>query len=310
MLSILTWLIPLAILAAILAVYLWPVQKTPFDEIYSKVDRDTVASLQAFRQEHPPQELVVNGMTWEYVSLGEGVETILFLHGAAGAHDIWWQQMEALKDTHRVISVTYPPVDSLGEMASGILAILEKEGIEKINLVGSSLGGYLAQYMVANHPKTIHSTVFANTFSPNDLIAEQNRAIGALLPYLPEWLVMSVLRRTFRESIYPASGNNELVLAYLTEITSGRVSKAQVLGRYRNAIDRFKAPDIEALGVPVLILEASNDPLVEKVLRKQMQETYPSAKVVNLGDVGHFPYMNQAEVYTGLLVEFLFTIDQ
>jgi pimeloyl-ACP methyl ester carboxylesterase len=159
--------------------------------------------------------------------------------------------------------------------------------------------------MVAQHPEMVERAVFANTFPPNELIAEQNRTIGALLPYLPEWLVMSVLRGSFQESIYPASGFNELVLAYLLEISYGRMSKADVAGRFHCVVDPFTPPDVEAAGIPVMILEASNDPLVDAVLREQLKAAYPTAKVVNMGEVGHFPYLNQAEAYTARLQEFL-----
>ena len=118
-----------------------------------------------------------------------------------GSYDIWWQQIEALKGEYRIISLTYPAVGSLAEMEKGVLAILDKEGVSNFNLMGTSLGGYFAQYPVARHPDRIQKAVFANTFPPNELIKEKNGAIGSLIPYLPEWLVMNVLLGRFESSI-------------------------------------------------------------------------------------------------------------
>jgi pimeloyl-ACP methyl ester carboxylesterase len=287
--------------------YLWPVPRVPFDELYAKVDADQVASLQAFRVAHPPQRVEVNGVAWEYVSFGQGEETILFLHGMTGAYDIWWQQMEALQADYRVISVTYPALDTLEELSAGVLGILDAEGVDAANVVGTSLGGYLTQYMVANHPDRVLRAVFSNTFPPNELIAEKNKTIGTALPYLPEWLVIDVLRGSFAESVYPASGNDELTLAFLMEIGHGRMTKGQVLGRYRCVVDPFTAPDPAVLGIPVLIIEADNDPLVELALREQLKQTYPTAVVQTLSGVGHFPYLKLADEYTGFLREFFAT---
>jgi maspardin len=299
----LRWLIPVILVVALAILYLYPTPHKSFDELYAKVDAETVASLKEFRQMYPVQTLDVYGVKWDYVSLGEEPKTILFLHGMTGAYDIWWQQMEALQDDYRVISVTYPAVDSLEEMEQGVMAILEAEGVEHFYVVGSSLGGYFAQYLVTHHPHTILGAVFANTFPPNEVIAENNKTIGTLLPYLPEWLVMNVLSGSMHESVYPASGNSELVLAFGLEQTYGRISKAQVLGRYRCVVEPFEAPDMAVLGIPLMIIEADNDPLVEKALRERLKESYPTAEVITLSN-GHFPYLSMPDEYTSYLKEF------
>jgi pimeloyl-ACP methyl ester carboxylesterase len=298
------WIVPLFLLVVVAAVYLYPVPRVPFDEVYAKVDSSQAQSLQSFRAAHPAQTLNVNGVDWEYVAFGEGKETILFLHGMTGAYDIWWNQMEALQDAYRVISVTYPAVDSLAEMSDGIFAILDAEGVEQTNIVGTSLGGYLTQYIVATHPDRVLSAVFSNTFPPNDLIAEKNKSIGAALPFLPEWLVINVLRDSFVSSVYPASGNDELTLAFLNEISYGRMSKAQVVGRFHGVVEKFTPPDVAALDIPVMIVEADNDPLVELALREQLKETYPTAEVWILSGAGHFPYLNNSQAYTYMLITF------
>lgn len=303
----LKWIIPLGLLVLVAAFYLKPTPSEPFEEIYAKVDAERVASLESFREAHPVQELDVNGVTWNYVAMGQGEETILFLHGMTGAYDIWWNQLNAFEDDYRLISVTYPAVGTFEEMSAGVFAILEKEGVDKFSVVGSSLGGYFAQYLLAKTPERIERAVFANTFPPNDIIAEKNKGIGAALPYLPEWLIMDVLKGSIVENVYPAAGNSEIVLAYTMEYLGGRMSKAQEIGRFHCIVEDFDVADVDALGIPVLIIEADNDPLVELVLREQLKETYPSVSVETLHDVGHFSYMNEAEMYTGILYAF-FTV--
>ena len=297
------WSVPLILLLIAAGVYLYPTPHKSFDELYAKVDGQTVDSLTSFRRAHPVRTLELRGVKWEYLALGQGSTTILFLHGMTGAYDIWWQQMEALQDNYRVISVTYPAVDSLEEMEQAVMAILEAEGVNQFHMVGSSLGGYFAQFLVARHPDRIMSAVFVNTFPSNDILAEKNKTIGTLLPYLPEWLVMNFLSGSMRKSVYPASGNSELVLAFGLEQTYGRMRKAQVLGRYRCVVEPFVAPDMAALRIPLVIIEADNDPLVEKDLREQLKETYPTAKVVTLSN-GHFPYLSMPGAYTSYLETF------
>lgn len=300
--SKLKWILPLLVVVGLTILYLWPIPNVRFDQLYSKVDPAIVNSLQSFRQANPPQSFQAAGANWEYVVVGQGQETILFLHGMTGAYDIWWQQIEALKGRYRIISVTYPPVQSLAELEEGILAILEEEGVQEVNVIGTSLGGYFTQYLMARHPERVRRAVLSNTFPPNDLIAEKNRTLGALLPYLPEWLVLSVFRGNFQQTIYPTSGNDELTLAFLNEIGYGRISKAQLVGRYYCVIEKFTAP---IPSIPVLIIESENDPLVELTLREQLKDTYPNALVYTFVAAGHFPYLNHAQEYTQVLVNFL-----
>lgn len=297
------WTIPLVVVVlVILVVYVWPVPRPDFSQVYAKVPAEKVASLQAFRVDYPLQTLEVGGLNWEYVVAGNGPQTIVFLHGMTGSYDIWWQQIEALQADYRVIAMTYPAANSLASLEEGVLAILDREGVTQFNVVGTSLGGYFAQYLLSRHPDRIEKAVFANTFPPNDLIKQKNGTIGGLIPYLPEWLVMNVLRGSFGASIYPASGEDELTLAFLNEISYGRMRKGQVAGRYRCVVEKFEPP--VKTTVPILIVEASNDPLVELALREQLKATYPNAQVVTVEN-GHFPYLATPDFYTRQVKDFL-----
>ncbi len=303
----LKWIIPLIIVVALVGVYFIPVPRVPFDQLYAKANPETTQSLVSFRETYPTKSVYVDDIKWDYVIVGSGQETILFLHGMTGSYDIWWQQIEALKNDYRIISVTYPAVNSLEEMDKGISTIIDHEKVDKVNLVGTSLGGYFAQYLVARHSDHILRAVFANTFPPNKIIAKKNKTIGTLLPYLPEWLVLNVLRGSFVNSVYPASGNDEFTLAFLNEMSYGRMSKAQVVGRYRAVVEPFAAPDVQTLGVPVMIIESDNDPLVESALREALKATYSSASVYTFHSAGHFSYLNHAAEYTDLLKKFFQT---
>lgn len=286
------WLVGLSLIGVGLAgFYLWPVPKVPFRDLYSKVNPATAQSLAEFRRAYRLKRLRVGDEEWEYIVVGKGTETILFLHGMTGAYDIWWQQIEALKDRYRILSVTYPPARNLQEVQSGLTAI-----------VGTSLGGYITQYLLVHPPVRIQRAVLSNTFPPNDLIAEKNRHLGALLPWLPEWLVMRFMRRNFEQVIYPTSGHDALTLAYLNEMGYGRMRKKHVIRRYQCVIEKFspKSP-----AIPLLIIESENDPLVEASPRQQLKATYPSAKVYTFSDAGHFPYLNRPNDYTRVLEAFL-----
>lgn len=80
------------------------------------------------------------------------------------------------------------------------------------------------------------------------------------------------------------------------------MSKAQLVGRYYCVIEKFVTPTPT---IPVMIIESDNDPLVELTLREQLKATYPDATVYTFSGAGHFPYLNHAQEYIQLLVDFL-----
>jgi pimeloyl-ACP methyl ester carboxylesterase len=83
------------------------------------------------------------------------------------------------------------------------------------------------------------------------------------------------------------------------------MSKAEFLARYHCVIEPFDPPKPDRLGIPILILEADNDPLVSEKLRAMLQDTYASATLQCLGSVGHFPYLNEPALYAQKILRFL-----
>ncbi len=261
-------------------------------------------ALEAFRERHPVQTMKINGVWWEYLLTGEGEHTVLFLHGMLGSADVWWQQIEALKENYRILAVTYPAISTLEGLTEGVWRLMAYYGIRQATIVGSSMGGYLAQYILTRYPELWTQVVLGNTFPPNDQIARETRWLRPVLPFLPEWFIKRQMRRHVEEVVYPTSGYSETVRVVLLEQLK-RMRKADLLARYRCIVEPFSPPDLEALGVPTLIVESDNDPLIGLELRNLLRITYPGARVYTFHQAGHFPYLSHPQEYNQVLRSFL-----
>ena len=297
----LLWLIPVLL---IIAVYLFPTPKKDAIDLYDGADRTPINGLAQFRK-LPTRAVNAQGYDWTYAVLGNGPKTILFLHGMTGGYDFWWQQMNAFSPDYRVVSVTYPPVDSLSALGKGVMAILDKEKIDRVIVVGSSLGGYLTQYLLTTYPQRIEKAVLGNTFPKNTIYEERNHTRVRVASWLPEWAVMNALRQNLFTQVLPTSENNPLVKAQLLENTYGRMSKDQFIARYYCVVDKFQPIDGHQSKIPLLIIESDNDPLILPELRTQLKQYYRSAQVHTFHQKGHFPYLNAANEYNAVLREFL-----
>ena len=288
------------VILAIVALYTIPLKIQSFEEAYAKNDQIS-SSINQFRQ-IPLKSIIKDGIQWDYLTIGQGEKTILFLHGMSGTYDIWWQEINHFKNDYKIITLTYPAVNSLKDMGEAVMEILDKENIKEIIVVGSSLGGYFTQYLVSTYPERIEKAVFGNTFPVNDLIKKENKSKEWLFRTAPEWLVMYVMRAGLNKDILPAANNSKLLEAFMVEQFSGRMSKKQFIARYECVIDSFDKK--ETLDIPKLIIESDNDPLVKLPLREKLIKEYPEARVETLHHLGHFPYVNEPDKYNEILTVF------
>jgi pimeloyl-ACP methyl ester carboxylesterase len=125
------------------------------------------------------------------------------------------------------------------------------------------------------------------------------------LPWVPEWAILAGMRRNAERVLFPAAGDSELVKAYLYEQTCGVMRKPDLIARCACLCQTFTPPDLDKLGIPALVIEADNDPLVDAGLREMLRSAYPSAAVRPFNEAGHFPCLNRAAEYTRALDEFL-----
>lgn len=101
-----------------------------------------------------------------YVSGKEHHEWLLFLHAAFVNHRMFQKQLTYFADKYNVLlldiighgrSTNTRKGDSIDKMSLWIYDILQKEGIEKIHIVGVSLGAVLAQDFANRYPDAVSS---------------------------------------------------------------------------------------------------------------------------------------------------------
>lgn len=288
----------------IILFYAIPVKEKNFEAYYSG-DQKTQEKLREFRA-YPIKSITHQNKDWEYIAIGNGQKHLLFLHGMGGASDIWFQQIAKLKEDFHIISLTMPTVNSLEDATDGIIQILDEENIKQVNLIGTSMGGYIGQYFLNKYPTRLKKIVLGNTFPPNGFYRKQNGKMRKIVPYLPEWLVMKNFRKNAAANVVSASENSELVKAYLMEQYSGLMSKQQFMGRFDMVLEHFDMKnDAIKRSIPKLIIESNNDPLVNQNLRNQLKSNFREAAVFTFADKGHFPYLNQPTEYNKVLLDFL-----
>ena len=99
--------------------------------------------------------------------------TIVCLHGIGGDQDSFRPQLESLSDEYRVIAWNMPgyrgskPLEhySFATLGHQFMKWLDAMSLDKVHLVGQSIGGMLAQHLGFYYPDRVRSLVLIATTS-------------------------------------------------------------------------------------------------------------------------------------------------
>jgi pimeloyl-ACP methyl ester carboxylesterase len=116
------------------------------------------------------------------VERGSGDIPVVFFHGFGGSHAVWADVVDRLGDAYRTIAFDMPshagslavPPGGTGAAVRVVRAELERRGIERMHLVGHSMGGAVATLVALADPASIASLTL---LSPGGFGAEINHRL-------------------------------------------------------------------------------------------------------------------------------------
>jgi pimeloyl-ACP methyl ester carboxylesterase len=124
-------------------------------------------------QNTPNSAISVGGTTFAYRDLGPegGIPVVLLNHWGATLDNFDPSIVDGLAARHRVIAIDYRGIgDSEGdapvtvaEMARDTIALIDALGFEQVDLLGFSLGGFVAQDVVLNAPERVRKLILTGT---------------------------------------------------------------------------------------------------------------------------------------------------
>jgi len=258
-----------------------------------------IAARDAFAANHPETRITLNGRDWGVIDTGSGAQALVLIPGTLGRADIFWQQIAALAPRLRVLSVSYPDAGAIPEWCADILALLDEKGIGQAAVLGSSLGGYLAQYIAGQAPARVSHLFAANTLHSVQGL-ETRPPYSADLANAP----IAELRAGFTLAMQAWGQSHpdqaDLVAFLLAEV-GGRILE----GEMRARLAALKhGPELPPTGLPasaMTSIESTDDPLIAPPMRDAVRARLPGAAGFRFLWGGHFPYVLRPELYTNLI---------
>jgi 3-oxoadipate enol-lactonase len=186
-------------------------------------------------------------------------------------------------------------------LASDVLALLDGLGIDKIDFLGLSMGGMIAQCLAAKHPARLKRVVLCDTachLPPesawDDRIAlAQSKGTSAFIkPMTDRWLT-----QPYRES-------NPVQM----EKMGAMISRTAVNGLVgcAHAIKKMNQADLLAkIKMPALIVVGDQDVGTPVSAAEFLHRGIAGSKLVVIKNAGHLPNIEQTAIFNRTVLDFL-----
>jgi len=254
----------------------------------------------------------IAGVTWRYYRLGAG-SPVFWLTGGLRRAALGFDFMRRLAERHTVISLDYPPVQTIEAFLQAFDAILGAEGVERFTLGGQSYGGLLAQAYLARRGAAVEQLILSST-GPAVFTRGSRVELGlatALARLLPEKRVKGILAGGLLKAIVLPEEQREEWQSLIRSVVEKELSRADVVSHFAVPADllKSKAVDWAALRAwrgRVVVLSASNDPTQSKADFPRYEALFGRpVEVISLGELGHAASLVDAEKFVALLEQVL-----
>ncbi|WP_027668206.1 alpha/beta fold hydrolase [Rhizobium leguminosarum] len=252
-------------------------------------------------------ETMTIGDTVVHVS-GAGLP-LVFVHGFTTTAQFWREQIEAFSSRYRVIRIDLPGHGvsprpegrsyTIAAFANDILAVYRALEIDEAILVGLSMGGTVAQTFTLSHPERVLALVLVGA-TPHGLGADVN--VDNVLKAIDDLGVVQASQNVIERSFGRTAGRD------LVEFARQEVAQTPAFVA-REAIASLNASDSRAnlhdIGVPTLVVVGTEDIITPPGESVVLAEGIAESRLEVIADAGHFPMLEQPQVFNHVLESFL-----
>jgi pimeloyl-ACP methyl ester carboxylesterase len=241
----------------------------------------------------------------------------VLIHGFGAAIDWWDEIAPQLATDHRVISIdlighggTAAPASgySIPRQAALVAAVLDQLGVDRVTVIGHSMGGEVATALAERNPARIERMILIDspptadtTFTPLTQLY-LDPMVGQLLARLQ---TDDALRRGLEQGFAPGFPVPSAFVADLKQLTYTAFRSAHDESiAYRKAKPPYQRIAALQPVPPLLAIFGAQDAIVPPATAK-LFEHVPGAQVVMIEGAGHSPMVEAPEKTLALIRKFL-----
>lgn len=263
--------------------------------------------------------LTLPGCDMAYAEAGEGAPLVL-LHGSLADHRYWSAQMGPFSQKFRTIAPSLPqywPAKwnglsggfSVGAHASAVAAFLRAMGLPPAHVVGHSRGGRVALELALQHPSLLASLTLADP----QLQPASGEPSGQTSANFREQAAKLVLEGKVEEgmALFLDSVAGVPVWQRLNSRRRAMVldNAMTLVGQVRDATPAPAAEDVQALSLPVLLLNGERSSNDYHAATRWLAGLLPHARQAVIPKAGHGMNAENIRAFNESLLDFLSAVD-
>ena len=239
---------------------------------------------------------------------------IIFIPGLVGLKDAWSFQLAEFSQNYRCVSFDHrgtgdsdKPTSgyTTDEIARDVIALMDKLGIAKAHIAGTSTGGCVLQSLAIDYPDRLRCAVFSNTWVKADefITRVQTARKQIVLAYGPaEYVKVSSL---FTNGAQQFRFNLDKVME-LEKRALATVAPADVLAqRLDMSMAHDRETDLGRIKAPSLIIGTLDDATVPSYQSEDLHKDIPGSRLVIMPEGGHYSYRRHWQEWNKTVAAFL-----
>ena len=276
------------------------------------------------------QTIEHNGVKIHYTIVGAGKPILLLSGGPGMSLDYMVPIADRLSDSFQCILLDQrgtgksivPIYDTnyinISTTLEDIEFLRKHLGYEEWIVLGHSYGGLLASKYAAYYPNSVSMMILVGSAGLNTSLWDYfgDNLWSRLLPSdkeLAEYWTDSIIvandfrraRFEYQKAIMPAYFYDRKNSLLLTQKWKPEDWNIDVWWFIWDDMDKIDLSEISrSYDKPVLVLHGRQDPVGE-LIPHIVSQTYPNSKLVFIEQAGHFPWLEQPEVFTNVIISFL-----
>ncbi len=251
-----------------------------------------------------------------YEVVGRG-QPVILLHGWIGSWGLWHNTMDSLGDRFRCYAPEFWGFGSTSNNGGGfqiddfvemVDKFMDRLGIDSAPIIGHSMGGTVALSLALNKPERVKQIIVVGSPIVGKSLSLWLRISGQSWAAKLLWK-FPILLNTFLK-LYAYQITNKPSIWY--DMVIKDVSSTTLDSFFRSISSLHKTDlttKVHEIDVPILGIYGEQDVVVAPAQAQVLTKNIPHAKTVLLPDSGHFPMLDELEIFNDHLRYFLVNQD-